>query len=274
MIKYNITQMKLNKNSNLKDIFKQNKNALNSIKNINGVLGKIPDSTFEKYANSGVNLSQLSLLGDTNTNDILIELEKIGFEVELDKKLTKKVEKEDKIEFDKSKLKVLDVRPTIASGEDPFKDIMQAIKVLKDDETLQIINVFVPIPLINVLEGKGFKSWSDTISDNEYHTFFTKGKTSLKNEDFNTEEDKNISFEDKLKNFGENVKQIDVRHMEMPEPMVTILEEIENLPENFVLLVKHKKVPQFLLPELKTRNFKWMHKENSEENFVWFMVFK
>ena len=42
----------------------------------------------------------------------------------------------------------LDVRPTLASGEDPFNIIMNAVKILKDEETLQIINSFEPIPLI------------------------------------------------------------------------------------------------------------------------------
>ncbi len=62
-------------------------------------------------------------------------------------------------------------------------------------------------------------------------------------------------------NFGSNLKEIDVRLLEMPEPMVNILKSIETLPEDHVLLVNHKKVPQFLLPELKSRNYTWIHKD-------------
>ena len=43
-----------------------------------------------------------------------------------------------------------------------------------------------------------------------------------------------------------------------------ILEEIELLPEGFALFVEHKKVPQFLLPELEARNFKILYNEKSE----------
>ncbi len=166
----------------------------------------------------------------------------------------------------------LDVRPTIASGSDPFEIIMQAIEKLKEDETLKIINIFVPISLINVLKERGFKSWTNTISDKEYHTFFTK--VDLTNNSSITQQEKTEgSFDEKLESYGDKVKKIDVRHLEMPEPMVAILEELENLPDDYILFVDHKKVPQFLLPELKTRNYQWMYKD-IEPGHLLFIVFK
>ena len=265
--------MKINKKTSLKKIFNFNNSAIETLQSMNSVLNNIPKSTFLKYADSNVGISQLSILGDVSTNEILKKLETIGFEVELDKEDSIEKKVEENINIEGLKIVKLDVRPIIEAGSDPFKEIMQAIKVLKEEETLQIINIFVPIPLINVLEKKGFKTWTNTISNNEYHTFFTKGRTTLQKDDIEKENEKELSFDDQLASFGENKKEIDVRHLEMPEPMVTILEEIETLAENHVLLVKHKKVPQFLLAELKARNFKWMHKE-VEEGFVWFMVYK
>lgn len=47
----------------------------------------------------------------------------------------------------------------------------------------------------------------------------------------------------------------------MPEPMVTILKEIETLKEGEALYVDHKKIPQFLLPELEQRDFNILYKE-------------
>lgn len=81
------------------------------------------------------------------------------------------------------------------------------------------------------------------------------------------------SFEEKLVSFGGNIKEIDVRLLEMPEPMVNILKEIETLPDNYVLLVNHKKVPQFLLPELKSRGYTWMHKD-IEPGLTHLLIFK
>jgi len=168
---------------------------------------------------------------------------------------------------------VLDVRPTIATGADPFNEIMAAVKVLKDDETLQIINVFVPIPLVNLMKGKGYKTWTNTISDNEFHTFFTKSDTTTQEIVIGNTPTTKLNFDDTLASYGDNVKEIDVRHLEMPEPMITILKEIETLPKTHVLVVNHKKIPQFLLPELESRGYKWLSKD-VDGGFILFLVFK
>ena len=59
----------------------------------------------------------------------------------------------------------------------------------------------------------------------------------------------------------------------MPEPMVAILKEVELLADDEVLFVEHKKVPQFLLPELEKRNFKVMYNE-LETGHLQLLVYK
>ena len=68
-------------------------------------------------------------------------------------------------------------------------------------------------------------------------------------------------FDEQLTFFGDNCKSIDVRQLEMPEPMVQIIKEIETLKRGQALYVDHKKIPQFLLPELEVRNFEILFKE-------------
>lgn len=51
-------------------------------------------------------------------------------------------------------------------------------------------------------------------------------------------------------------KEIDVREMEMPLPMITIVKELENISKINALLVKHHKIPQILLNDLKDSNLK------------------
>jgi len=58
--------------------------------------------------------------------------------------------------MNKNKLVSFDVRSLLAAGTDPFKEIMLKVEALSGDETLEIINTFEPIPLINVLKSKGF----------------------------------------------------------------------------------------------------------------------
>lgn len=168
----------------------------------------------------------------------------------------------------------LDVRPILESGIDPFKVIMEAIQELKKEETLKIINTFEPIPLINKLEKKGYKSWTERPEEGVVHTFFKLGNGSKKSGSIDSvAETSEPTFDDKLKYFEGKLKIIDVRYLEMPEPMTTILQEIELIPKGNALFVEHKKVPQFLLPELKARNFEILYKKQSEEHLQ-LLIFK
>lgn len=51
------------------------------------------------------------------------------------------------------------------------------------------------------------------------------------------------------------MKEIDVRDLEMPLPMLSILEALDQLPADQALYVNHKRIPMFLLPELEDRRF-------------------
>ena len=150
---------------------------------------------------------------------------------------------------------------------------MGAVKKMKEDETLKIINVFEPVPLISILKGKGYNTWTDKISESEFHTYFEKATDSTHEEIVVEMPLSEGSFDERLSSFGENLKEIDVRLLEMPEPMVTILSELETLPDSHVLFVNHKKVPQFLLPELESRNYQYMTKD-IEPGYVQMIIFK
>jgi len=175
--------------------------------------------------------------------------------------------------IDNNNLITLDVRPTIQGGSDPFNEIMAAIKTLNDNQTLEVINIFEPIPLINKLKGMGYKS-SVERKDEAVHTYFKKdlenGVKTKKEHVYKSDPDE---FEKTLSSFGNRVRTIDVRRLEMPEPMVTILKEIETLELDSVLFVEHKKIPQFLLPELEERNYNVVAKK-IDTNHVQLLVFK
>lgn len=59
----------------------------------------------------------------------------------------------------------------------------------------------------------------------------------------------------------------------MPMPMLTILELLENLPEDNALYVYHKRIPVFLLPELADRKLDYRIMEISEGE-VHLLIFK
>ncbi|MFC0080823.1 DUF2249 domain-containing protein [Aciditerrimonas ferrireducens] len=51
---------------------------------------------------------------------------------------------------------VVDARPIIAAGEEPFGTIMAAAGALAEDEELVVLAPFEPVPLEGVLSAQGF----------------------------------------------------------------------------------------------------------------------
>jgi uncharacterized protein (DUF2249 family) len=148
----------------------------------------------------------------------------------------------------------LDVRPVLAGGTDPFQVIMEKVKSLGEGQVLQLINTFTPAPLITVLKRQGFSSYTETTHDNLVQTYFFKDlespePVSSANEAIRTH------WDEILIRFNDKLVFVDVRDLEMPAPMVTILEKLDQLPEGKAMFVYHKKLPVFLLPELTERKF-------------------
>jgi uncharacterized protein (DUF2249 family) len=56
------------------------------------------------------------------------------------------------------KFKMLDVRPMIAKGVEPYHAIFEAIEKLDPNEGLSVVAPFLPSPLIEKLGAEGFQS--------------------------------------------------------------------------------------------------------------------
>jgi hypothetical protein len=67
----------------------------------------------------------------------------------------------------------LDARPMLADGEHPVQLVMSRIAGLCEDEVYCLITPFKPVPLIETAEKKGFRSWTEKISEQEFHTYFS-----------------------------------------------------------------------------------------------------
>ena len=164
-----------------------------------------------------------------------------------------------------NKIIELDVRPILSSGVDPFEKIMETLNEINDEDTLKIINTFEPVPLINKLKTQGYTHKTERPDNGEVHTFLSKIDNFSKTEDLK-KETTDLSFEELETKYAGKLKEVDVRDLEMPMPMVTILEEIEKLTSGEALFVHHKRLPQYLLPELEDRNFTLAEKEIDENN--------
>ena len=69
---------------------------------------------------------------------------------------------------------LLDVRPELERGGEPFVRIMEAAAAIKSGETLVIIAPFEPAPLYAVLEARGFVHATETVTADEWVVQFTR----------------------------------------------------------------------------------------------------
>ena len=169
--------------------------------------------------------------------------------------------------MDKSNIVKLDVRPIIEGGTDPFNAIMEKLKEIDKSQTLLIVNTFEPVPLLNILKTKGYVYTVEHPEQGVVYTYLT-AEDSTKKEKLAeiTENDVELCFEDLERKYNGKLETIDVRNLEMPMPMVTILEALEQLNTGHALYVHHKRLPQYLIPELESRDYSLIKKEIDNDN--------
>ena len=265
--------MIISANTKISKLIKENGLAIDAIADINPHFRKLKNPVLRRVLAPRVNIETAARIGGVSVQVFLDKLAEIGFEVdnktETTKQPTKTINKTDYMfDLKNDKITVLDVREGLANGVDPFNEIMAAIKDFKDGEVLKIVNTFEPAPIINVLKQKGFISKVEHISDKEIHTYLKKEKED-KSEEINKKAQESAKTDDidtVFASFKEKFKELDVRDLEMPQPMVTILEELKDLPEDYCLYVHHKKVPQFLLPQLDERGYVYLSEEIDGDN--------
>lgn len=68
-------------------------------------------------------------------------------------------------------VRVVDARPVLAAGGEPFDMIMQAVAELGADEVLVVRAPFEPVPLEGLLAEQGFDHRAEVV-DGAWHTTF------------------------------------------------------------------------------------------------------
>lgn len=67
----------------------------------------------------------------------------------------------------------LDVRPYHERGEEPFAAIMEAFAALAPGQALLLVNSFDPVPLVRVMDRRGFDAERSETRPGEWHVLFT-----------------------------------------------------------------------------------------------------
>ncbi|MBX2922051.1 MAG: DUF2249 domain-containing protein [Chitinophagaceae bacterium] len=273
--------MKINDNTKISELIKANKNCIDAIAGVAKPFHRLRNPILRKVMASRVSIAEAAKMGGCTVEAIVAALTPLGFEYEK-RKAAENTGIQSKPQWlsqaGADSIVRYDVRPIIESGTDPLKMILARFKDVPPSGILCIINSFVPTPLIHLLkQEKAEDSYVDTISEKESHTYFLKKKK--ENIAEKTTNDKVImddaaSFQAVYDSFArEKIKETDVRNMEMPMPMQTILGELHALPEGNMLYVHHKRIPVYLLEELADKNYE-VHIHTVDDSNVKMILFE
>ncbi|WP_313189535.1 DUF2249 domain-containing protein [Sphingobacterium sp.] len=248
--------MIINQFTKISELIKANELCIDAIASIAKPLRKIKIPILRKVLTPRVNIMEAAKIANCSVDDFRRVLEPLGFTWEEQTAALDATEEKENTKpgwlLESEHIVPLDVRPILDAGRDPLKEIMSAYKSLPEKAVLEIINTFLPFPLISRLEDKGAFSYTDEVSKTEFHTYFYKPMA----EKSVTKIESMISFvsydviEGILNKKSFDMLELDVRSLPMPQPMERILETLAQLKANEGLFVQHKKVPLYLLEEL------------------------
>jgi uncharacterized protein (DUF2249 family) len=267
----------INVNTKIAAIIRQNPDAIEAIVSINPKFEKLRNPLLRKLIAGRASIAMAAKVGGCTVNDFFDKLGPLGFNI--DNSTSPVVEDLTPIpDFIRSireeQLVELDVRPIIAAGNDPLNLILEKAKNISPGQILKIVNTFAPVPLIPLLEKKGFISYMDTIEDKLVETYFFKQPEAIA--DDTLAEPEVIPGQDWDKvwdRYKDKLITIDVRNLEMPQPMITILDSLGQMADGDALFVYHKRIPVYLLPELSERGFEYRVKE-IRDGEVHLLIFK
>lgn len=145
--------------------------------------------------------------------------------------------------------KLLDVRPILQNGGEPFQEIMQAVQDLAPGQGLKLVAPFSPQPLFRVMAGRGFDHEALEIDNGHWEILFMP-----RNECAPVETSADADSPDA---WPDPSMHLDLSELDPPEPMVRILSATEELEEGEVLFALLSREPVFLFPELTRRGHQW-----------------
>jgi uncharacterized protein (DUF2249 family) len=159
----------------------------------------------------------------------------------------------------------IDVREDIRKGGDPFTKIMGAVTGLKPNEDLLLIVPFEPIPLFHVLGKQGFTHTEQKTVAGDWEVLFkrTIGAPAVDT----------MTSTSKCDCGGHAVKaaediDLDARGLEPPQPLVTILEALSDVPEGAELRAQTDRRPLHLYAQLEERGFTGQTEETKNGSFI------
>ncbi len=150
---------------------------------------------------------------------------------------------------------IIDVRRDLAAGIDPLDKIIEALNRLEEAELLCIVNTFEPLPLLRIIGKRGFSFEVTTDQQDNVLSWIGRENAVILGKGAKANTLRQSSFEGRVSFFSGQLQLLDVSKLEMPGPMMQILDALEKLPAGHALLVNHRKIPVLLFAELHENGF-------------------
>lgn len=235
---------------------------------LNKNFSKLKSPILRNLFASRVTIADACKVANCYVTDFLNLMQQIGFTVINATQKKELAEDRQHIDFSlRTTVFELDVRPYLEEDKDPLKIILSYVRKLAKGERLRLLNKFEPTPLINLLKDQGFLYDIEALDNDLVVTWFEKtdSKYAAVIEGHEKKELNELERFNTVKQRypADKVKYIDVRYLEMPNPMLMIMENIEGLDTSELIYVYHKKVPLFLLPELEKRGLSYLFNHHS-----------
>ncbi len=155
--------------------------------------------------------------------------------------------------------KLIDVREDLRSGREPLPKIMAAASGVEPGEVLVVRATFEPRPLFQVLGAKGFEAWSEELGEGDWKVYFLRqpehGGCGCGGHGHGQAEKPG------------QLLTLDVSRMDPPQPMIEILQKIQELGPKDILEVSHHREPVPLYPQLEEAGFEHAIEKLGENQF-------
>lgn len=144
----------------------------------------------------------------------------------------------------------LDVRSLLAAGQEPFAQIMDVVGHLLPEQSLTLRVPFKPVPLLNVMKRKGFKSSANLESDGSWQVLFTPVSKPFLTVSDNSQD---------VTGWAEPTQWVDLSGQDSAITRSTVLDVLNTLPKGEVIYALVAHAPGAWLDDLTKLGFQWAY---------------
>ncbi len=153
--------------------------------------------------------------------------------------------------IDEAAVPSLDARPILAAGTDPFAAVNELAGTIGENGAFVLDAPFDPLPLRRFLGGQGFSGYAFKRAHQDWRVVFRRdGGGARPHPDAGDANDTASGRE-------EGTVNLDLRGLEPPGPMLTVLKTIDKSAAVDEIVVTFEREPLFLFPELAERGWRW-----------------